>query len=183
MTSDQRYQIIAQLNGRTRVKAFEAAVTIWNDSDQRLEPSLLRTLKKGPRPFNRAAAAYAMQMVSSQKTILALELAVRNKSEHARVRGEAAEALAHRHRKQSHEVLLAGLRDPSTDVRFWCTFALGVMGELRAVPLLRDLAANDKRVVKGFYSVSKEAADAIENIQEGHSGHRRKHGCVFCVRE
>jgi hypothetical protein len=36
--------------------------------------------------------------------------------------------------------------------------------------------------VKGFYSVAKEAADAIENIQTEKVAHRRKSGCVFCVR-
>jgi len=143
------------------VQAFEAAVAIWNDSDQHLEPSLIRTLRKGSRPFNRAAAAYAMQMVCSQKTILALEQAFRNKSEHARVRGEAAEALAHCHRKESHDVLLAGLLDPSKEVRFWCAFALGEMGDRRAIPTLKRIVATDKRIVKGWYSVAKEAADFV----------------------
>ena len=182
MTRAQRSHIISRLNGRTRVQAFEAAVAIWNDSDQHLEPSLIRTLRKGSRPFNRAAAAYAMQMVCSQKTILALEQAFRNKSEHARVRGEAAEALAHCHRKESHDVLLAGLLDPSKEVRFWCAFALGEMGDRRAIPTLKRIVATDKRIVKGWYSVAKEAADAVRNIEKGRKSYRGEGRCGFCFR-
>lgn len=182
MTGEQRQEIISRLNGRNQVDAFEAAKAVWEDSDIQLQRPLIQTLRNGRRPFNRAAAAYAMQVVSTLQTIRALEGAVRNKREHPRVRGEAAEALAHCHRRKSHDVLLAGLRDPSKDVRFWCAFALGEMAEKRAVPALKRLVATDSRIVKGFRSVAKEADDAIENIQTEKIAHRRRNGCVFCVR-
>jgi len=162
--------------------AFEAAKAVWEDSDERLERPLILTLKNGRRPFNRAAAAYAMQVVTTPKTIRALESVVQDKSERPRVRGEATEALAHSHRKKSHAVLLTGLGDSSKDVRFWCAFALGEMAEKRAIPSLKRLVASDKRIVKGFHSVAKEAADAIKNIQTKKVAHQRKNGCVFCVR-
>jgi HEAT repeat protein len=164
------------------VDAFEAAKAVWEDADKRLEHSLILTLKHGRRAFNRAAAAYTMQILSTPTTIRALESVVKNKSESPRVRGEAAEALAHCHRTKSHDLLLAGLNDSSKDVRFWCAFSLGEMAERRAVPSLKRLAATDRRIVKGFHSVAKEATDAIENIQKGNVGHRRKRGCIFCVR-
>jgi hypothetical protein len=193
MTDEQRRQIVSRLNGRNQVDAFEAAKAIWEDTgrrvkafggpaDKQLERPLITTLKRGRRAYNRAAAAFAMQMVSTPRTVRALESTVTNKSEHPRVRGEAAEALAHCHRTKSHNVLLAGLSDSSKDVRFWCAFSLGQMAEKRALPSLKRLAATDRRMVKGFHSVAKEAADAIENIQEGNVGHRRKRGCIFCVR-
>jgi len=78
-------------------------------------------------------------------------------------------------------VLLTALDDSSKDVRFWCAFALGEMAEKRAIPSLKRLVASDKRIVKGFHSVAKEAADAIENIQTEKVAHKRKNGCVFCV--
>jgi HEAT repeat protein len=181
MTDEQRQAIISRLNGRNQVDAFEAAKAVWEDSDKRLERHLILTLKNGRRPFNRAAAAYAMQMVTTPRTIRALESVVKNKSEHPRVRGEAAEALAHCHRRKSHDVLLRGLKDSSKDVRFWCAFALGEMADKRAVSSLERLAAIDRRIVKGFHSVAKEAADAIESIQKAKVAHRRRNGCVFCV--
>jgi HEAT repeat protein len=182
MTDNQRQEIISRLNGRNQLDAFEAAKAVWKDADKRLERPLLLILEKGRRPFNRAAAAYAMQIVSTPRTIRALENVVRNKLERPRVRGEAAEALAHCHRRKSHDILLRGLGDSSKDVRFWCAFALGQMADQRAVPALERLASSDRRIVKGFHSVAKEAADAMQNIQIENVQHRRKNGCVFCVR-
>lgn len=182
MTSKQRQTIASALNGRTQMDAFEAAKAIWEDPDELLEPYILRILKRGRRPFNRAAAAFAMQIVSSPRTIRALEKTVKQGAESSRVRGEAAEALAHYHRKESHRVLLAGLGDPSKEVRFWCAFALGEMAEKPAVPALKQLVVSDSRVVRGFHSVAKEAADAIQNIQTEKVRHRRRNGCIFCVR-
>ena len=182
MTLEQRRQIVSRLNGRTQFEAFEAAKSVWEDSDAGLERPLILMLKRGRKPFNRVAAAYAMQALKkTPKLIRALERTVANKSEHPRVRGEAAEALAHGHRKESHGVLLRGLTDPSKDVRFWCAFALGEMAEQRAIAGLKHLVATDKRVVKGFHSVAKEAGDAIVNIRKEKAFHRRKDGCVFCV--
>lgn len=182
MTDKQLRKIASSLNGRSQLEAFEAAKAAWDDSDGRLERPLIHTLKHGRRSFNRAAAAYAMQMVSTSKTIAALERAIQNKSEHPYVRGQAAESLAHCHRKKSHNVLLAGLADPSKDVRFWCSFALGEMADKRAVPALRVLVQGDHRTIRGFHSVAKEAAAAIRNIEIENVGPRRGNGCVFCVR-
>jgi len=191
MTDEQRRQIISRLNGRSQVDAFEAAKAVWEDAantvtarqatDKQLERSLLQTLKHGRRPFNRAAAAYAMQLLSSPRTIRALEKVVKNKSERPRVRGEAAEALAHRHRRKSHDVLLAGLGDSNKEVRFWCAFALGGMAEKRAAAALEALVATDRTVVRGWHSVAKEAADALKNIRAARKDWRRGR-CVYCVR-
>lgn len=184
MTDGQKRRTVARLNGRTQVDAFEAAKAIWEDedSDASLERPLISILRNGRSPFNRAAAAYAMQMLKTPRIIRALERTVENTSEHTRVRSEAAEALAHGHRKGSHDVLMKGLRDPSKNVRFWCAFALGEMAEQRAITILKHLVATDKRVVRGFHSVAKEAADALKNIQSRKNARRRKDGCGFCVR-
>jgi len=104
-----------------------------------------------------------MQRLKTPKVVRALERSVEDKSEHPRVGSEAAEALAHGHRKNSHNVLLKGL---------------GEMAEHRAITPLSALSQRT-RVVKGLHSVGKEAADAIENIQSEKKEHRRKGGCVF----
>jgi HEAT repeat protein len=168
MTNEQIERIVSRLNGSNRADAFEAAKAIWEDTgrrvksfggpaDKRLERPLIATLKKGRRAFNRAAAAFAMQMVSTPTTVRALESVVKKKSESPRVRGEAAEALVHCHRRKSHDVLVAGLNDSSKDVRFWCAFSLGEMAETRALPSLKRLAATDdgepSRLPAGFCSV------------------------------
>jgi hypothetical protein len=94
LTTEERKRVLARLNGRKQVDAFEAAKAIWNDSDKRLERGLLLTLSNGQRPLNRAAAAYAMQLIMTPSTIRALERSVSDQSEHPKVRGYAAEALA-----------------------------------------------------------------------------------------
>lgn len=169
--------IVAQLNSANRIDAFEAAKQIWNIDGNAVAKQLIGTLKRGRRAFNRAAAAYAMQAVSNIHVTIALESTVRNKSEYPDVRGHAAEALAHRHRKSTHNLLLKTLQDPSKHVRFWCAYALGEMREKKAVPILR-LLLSDQRQVWGFHSVAKEAADAIDEIE------RRQpwRGCLYCAR-
>jgi len=182
MTEDELRRAISRLNGPTQLDAFETAKFLYDENDVRLEAPLIRILKRGRRPFNRAAAAYVMQMVTTAKTVSALERTVSDRTEHPRVRGEAAEALAHAHRPKSHDVLLKNLSDPSKDVRFWCAFALGEMAERRSIPALKQLAAIDKRIIRGFHSVAEEAKDALRNIEVENRSHRTKNGCVFCRR-
>jgi HEAT repeat protein len=129
--------------------------------------------------MNRTAAAYALHLMHGKTAIPALEKAVGNKREHAKVRGQAAESLAHNHREKSHGVLLRNLKDPSKEVRFWCAYSLAQMGEGDALSRLRKLAANDHRIVKGFWSVSREAKWAIRTIQKQTGRSKR---CLFCSR-
>jgi HEAT repeat protein len=119
-------------------------------------------------------------MLRRPQVIVALEQSVDDKSENPRVRGEAAEALHLNHRKKSHDLLLRNLTDPSKEVRFWCAYTLGQMTEHRAIPALERLSASDNRVVRGFHSVAKEAADAIETIKTKKS-RRRDQGCTRCI--
>lgn len=147
MTPEQRRRVIADLNGREQTDAFEAAKQVWSDSDPKLSRALIEILLHGRRPLNRAAAAHALPALRDPKAIPALERTVSGVSESPRVRGEAAEALAYFHRKESHQVLLEGLRDPSREVRFWCAFALSHTRDSKALPLLKQLAAEDHRVL------------------------------------
>jgi HEAT repeat protein len=78
-------------------------------------------------------------------------------------------------------VLLKELGDASREVRFWCAFALGQITEQRAISALKRLAASDRRIVKGFWSVAKEADDALRSIENNKRLHRRKGGCAFCI--
>jgi len=176
MTSEEKSRVLAQINGKDRITAFEAAKWVWRDSDPTLVSALINLMSKGRKPLNRAAAAYALPALRSPKALPGLERAVVNRSESPTVRGYAAEALAHFHRKQSHKALLEGLQDRSKEVRFWCAFALGQMRDPKAISALRRLAETDRRVVRGFWTVAKEAEDALKEI-EG-SGRRK---CIFCV--
>ena len=81
------------------------------------------------------------------------------------VRAHAAEALGHmadRLGAREGDVLAALLRsltDPSAYVRFWSAFALGNLGDPRAIPALERLAERDTQSVPGWWSIRKEALD------------------------
>jgi HEAT repeat protein len=135
-------------------------------------------LRHGRRTHNRVEAAYALGFMTGIKGTAALESALSNKSENTKVRAFAAETLAHRHRRGSHAVLLRNLQDPSREVRFWCAFALGQMREKKALPALSRLAECDHRILRGWWAVSKEAKDAIAEIEQ--PPHWGRRDCVFC---
>ena len=167
-----------RLNGRRSVDVYEAAKEIWERDDPHTIRSVISTLRRGERVLNRAAAAHALYLMHGKAAIPALEKSVGNRREHPKVRGQAAEALAHNHREESHRVLRRNLNDPSKEVRFWCAYSLAQMADEDALMPLRKLAESDHRVVRGFWSVSKEAKSAIREIQM-ETKNRRK-GCLFC---
>src|SRR5262249_41211653 len=140
--------------------------------------AVVNVLLRGDRVLNRAAAAHALNLTQGKSVVLALEKAVANKREHPKVRGQAAESLACTHRAKSHDILLANLNDPSKEVRFWCAYSLAEMADEDALVPLKRLAEQDHRVVKGLWSVSKDAKWAIRAIRKACK--RRRKPCLFC---
>ena len=123
---------LERLSGRTSIEAYEGAKAIWvKDAPQTLH-SVINVLLRGERVLNRAAAAYALNLMHGTRAIPALEKCVNNKREHPKVRGQAAESLAHNHRAKSHGVLRSNLNDASKEVRFWCAYSLAEMGDQEA---------------------------------------------------
>jgi HEAT repeat protein len=143
--------------------------------------SIINTLLRGPRVLNRAAAAYALTLTHGKAAIPVLERSVANKREHPKVRGQAAECLAHNYRPKSHRILRENLNDSSKEVRFWCAYSLAEMADEEALMPLKGLAEHDHRVVRGFWSVSREAKAAIRIIRrEMKERGRRRKPCLFC---
>jgi HEAT repeat protein len=95
---------------------------------------------------------------------------VGNPEEHPGVRGQAAESLAYSRDKRACKFLISALSDPSAEVRFWAAFALGQIRCHAALRHLRRLAHSDKRRLRGWWGVGKEAADAINEILYGPGG-------------
>lgn len=172
---------LERLNGGSSVEAYEGAKEIVLKDDPRLVSSVVKTLLRGKRVLNRAAAAYALNLVHGKAAVVALERTVANRREHPKVRGQAAESLAHNHRPESHGILRENLNDVSKDVRFWCAYSLAEMADEGALIPLKELARSDHRSVRGFWSVSREAKAAIRSIRKKikEPGRRRK-PCLFC---
>ena len=128
-------------------------------------PPLIAILAEGTVE-QRKMAAWALGMgVASGRVRRALESVVAATAEHPDVRAHAAEGLGNLGRKSSVDVLLATLSDPEPAVRFWSAYALGEIGDRRAVKGLRHLLT-DESEVRGLGSVAAEARSAMERIGE-----------------
>ncbi len=119
---------------------------------------------------------YAIMQLNMSTATDMLVAVMCNMQECARVRGQATEALgrvyqlADRRQKAYKEVAVAvnqQLRDPSPEVRFWACYALGVMRFTSAISELERLVRNDKGVCKGWWSVRREANNALTCIRTG----------------
>jgi HEAT repeat protein len=177
VTPKERKVLLDALNNGSQLQANIAGRRITETRDPAFLPGVLRVLRQGRKLHNRVEAAYVIRGMDGAKGTASLEKILRNSAESPRLRAWVAETLAHRHRPSSHDVLLRNLNDPSRDVRFWCAFALGQMRESKALPLLKALVHEDTRMVRGWWTVSKEARDAIRNITR-----KKGWGIRFCAR-
>jgi hypothetical protein len=172
---------LERLSGRSSVEAYEGAKEIWQRGNPGMLPSVISTLLHGQRVLNRGAAAHAFILMHGKAAIPTLERVVANKREHPKVRGQAAESLAHNHRPKSHRILRENLSDASKEVRFWCAYSLAQMADEESLIALKKLARYEDRIVRGFWSVSREANAAIRTIRKEMRQHgRRRRPCLFC---
>jgi hypothetical protein len=167
---------IACIAGNSEVAAFDAAKHIRFHIDARMFAPLTRILEHGRRAMNRAAAAYALAEVSDARVIAMLERTVANKLEDPKVRGYAAEALAHQHRQESHRVLLNNITDGCEEVRFWCAFAIGEMTGMDTLPLLESLSRKDAKRGPRSLHRAHTGTGVIGGIQQ-----KLGSTCQFCI--
>jgi HEAT repeat protein len=155
-------------------------LTAFNDQDLQLSWEAAKSLallksKRALRPLiaalygdgdqnRRQAAAYALGWLGDKRAVEALIDALSDAGEAAAVRGQAAESLGNLRDTRALSPLIAALKDESVEVRFWSAFALGQLGNQKALPALRRLARSDKAFLRGWWEVRKEASDAIERI-------------------
>ena len=135
--------------------------------DGRAIGRLIKVLHKHTHTDDRRFAAYALGLFDSPRATAALRSVLRKQAEEGPVRGMAAEQLVYR--KSAVPDLMAGLRDPSREVRFWCAYALGEGRVRRALPELRRLKGDRSRV-RGMWSIAREVRWAIATIEAGWTG-------------
>jgi HEAT repeat protein len=146
---------------------WEAAKALGSIKSKRAIKPLIDALLQSEEAEKRAASAYALGLLRDKRAIETLLRVLQNKVEQPKVRGQAAEALAwfDDRSKRVIDALIDGLEDASVEVRFWSAFALGELKIRRAVNKLERLAAEDDEVLPGWWSVSKEASDALDRIR------------------
>jgi HEAT repeat protein len=130
---------------------------------------LERILVSGKSAEARKRAAWALGFLRDEDAGAALLRTLADRNEETDVRAYAAEALGHiapqMRRDEALAALLHALTDLAPEIRFWAAFALGNLGDERAIPALQRLADRDSDSVPGWWSIRKEALDSIEQIR------------------
>ncbi len=164
MTEHIRNLLRTVENG-SRENIWEAAKELSTFATD-MASSLISLLDNAERAETRAAAAYVLGFGRFSSARTSLEQVLGNTNEEASVRGHAAEALAYIQGRESVDVLLKHLEDRDPGVRYWCTFALGQIGDAKALPALKHLAdrVGDQSYEK--HSLRAEVLDAIAEINQ-----------------
>jgi len=145
---------------------------------KRLGIEILGRAIRGRKPFRRAAL-YGFVWVKAFKSrdLERIVEILKDQTEDAKVRGQAAEALSghlrrdqrSRRAQQGHEraraALVAALDDPEPEVRLWSIFALASPENADLLPLLEKLA-KDPAQVPGWWTVGQEARWAMNQIRK-----------------
>jgi HEAT repeat protein len=149
---------------------WEAAKSLVMLQSKRSTKPLITIFLDDVSGDRRSAAAWTLGLLGDARAIDTLVHVLANERDLPDVRAHAAEALGHlaegRQAERIGPLLLTALHDQSAQVRFWSAFALGSLGDPRAIPDLERLVATDHVSVSGWWKVSKEAADAIGHIRE-----------------
>ncbi len=123
-----------------------------------------RLLRDAGGDAHRKVAVYVLGALRDGESEPAIRLILDSPHEPVALRAEAAEALAYLAAPESLDSLLRATQDPAAEVRFWAAFALGELGDERARPRLAEMARSDHARVEGWWTVSKEARDALESL-------------------
>ena len=142
---------------------WEAAKAFGILKTKSVVPKLISALKSKSIE-HRTAAVYALGMMREPRAVTHLEAMVANTKEPPTVRGYAVEALAYLKKRRSFNVLLAALQDQEPEVRWWAAFALGELGDKRALPELKRVASSDKGRPPNRTSVRVEARWAYNRL-------------------
>ena len=142
-----------------------AATALSELNDQQVLQALIELLKTARETKRRMAAAYALSFMKAGRAPGALLAAFRTDAS-VGVRSQAAEGLGNHWYRPALNDLIRGLKDRSASVRFWCVFALGKIGDARALPFLRRIAKRNSGRMPRYGLVRKEAQEMIKAIQQ-----------------
>lgn len=145
-----------------RSSAIQALALIGS---RRAAPTLAAILLEDEDDWVRGMAANALMRIPDPRAKAALYQVATDRDASPKVRGDALEAITNHADDRRIPVLLEALHDPSAEVRFWAVFTLGQVAGEEVIPDLERLAATDHEVVPHWWSVGREARDAVEAIR------------------
>jgi HEAT repeat protein len=144
---------------------WEAAKSLGFIRSKRVVKPLVDLLYRSTDANMRSAIIYALGLIGDKRALIPLLEVLRDVKGESSVRAHAAEALAFLRRSEAVSSLINSLKDESSEVRFWSAYALGEVGDVRALPELERVALSDHDSLPGWWSISKEATNAIEAIR------------------
>lgn len=138
------------------------------DNKRRTLVPLLHALEHHPEAWGRKVAANALCWMYSPRSYRALIRVLLNQDEDPEVRGEAAHALGNMMAWPARKAILAGLRDPSPVVRFWCIYAAAQIAYRQTITVLRQLAKRETDEIHAmWWSNRREAKWALDCVEAG----------------
>jgi HEAT repeat protein len=162
---------------RRKARIWDQAQSVIQAAETTAVPRLIRDLCSSRDCEKRVVAAYALGFFHDRRAAKPLIHVLRNRRASPRLRGQAAETLGYlfmsRADRLAFSALREGIEDPSPEVRFWSVFALGQMGNPKAIQALTKISREDKVTLPGWWSVAKEAKAAIRQIRKRNPATRR----------
>jgi HEAT repeat protein len=113
----------------------------------------------------RGMAAHALGRVDDTRGRDTLLRVIKDSTVPPGIRGNATEALTGFRDVRAVPALVEQLRDSSPEVRFWAVFSLGALADTDVILELERIVAEDDAVAPGWWSLKKEASDAIQSIR------------------
>jgi HEAT repeat protein len=155
---------MAVLDDRASELRHQAVIELGSMGADEAVEKLLRMLDADDQ--TREVVAWALGEISDERAQAPLLAVLADRSQPADLRGQAAESLGTiDHAANAVPALIAALGDAEAAVRFFAAFALGGIGDPRALEALDRVAATDHALVPGFSSVADEARNAAAHIR------------------
>ncbi|MCP3137087.1 HEAT repeat domain-containing protein [Pyxidicoccus xibeiensis] len=172
---------LRELESPDATTRVEAAKALDRMKSRRARRRCLELVRSALHPGVREIAAWLLGCICAPgheaRAVSALCEVVSDEDETVIVRGVAAEALGMvlqdgsprtREARRAGEALMALLRSPEPELRFWASYALGLLRWKPALEELERLAATDSERHRSFIgTVGEEAAKAAHVIRTG----------------
>ena len=107
----------------------------------------------------RTAAAYGLSLIKDGRAVEPLLKVLSDKKLSFNLRAQAAESLSYSKEANVVKALIKALNDESPEVKFCAAYALGQIGDAKAIPFLEKLAFNCPDETTKWGSVSSPGTD------------------------
>lgn len=147
---------------------IQSLVSLRNIGERSLLPELIKIAENKHNSLEvRLHAILALGEIPTRHAAHTLKRFLSNEVLAPRLRGGAAEAIGNsRYGKLVLNDLRRQVNHSEHELRFWIIYAIGQIGDLQDITVLKAIADSDGCIVLPWGSISKEAQDAIAAIEK-----------------